>query len=107
MLSLLARASRSCAAAPTAAACTRHFSGDGRLARVQAVLEASEVLKPARVHVEGTDDGCPGGHIRIEVHSAAFAGKPLVAQHRLVTDIVKEEIADVHAVQVHTRLRKD
>lgn len=38
-----------------------------------------------------------GDHFSAEVASAQFAGKTLIAQHRLVMDAVKEAMAGSHA----------
>jgi stress-induced morphogen len=40
--------------------------------------------------------------VQVFVESTVFAGKTLVAQHRMVTSVIKEEIKDVHAVSIHT-----
>lgn len=52
---------------------------------------------------EITDMG-GGDHIHALVIAPAFAGKPLIQQHRMVLDLFKDEIAanDVHALQVKT-----
>ncbi len=45
-----------------------------------------------------------GDHIHAVVVADAFAGKPLIEQHRMVLDLFKAEIDlnDVHALQLKT-----
>lgn len=54
-------------------------------------------------HVQILDLG-GGDHIRAIVVSSAFAGKPLIQQHKMILDLFKEEINsnDVHALTVKT-----
>lgn len=40
---------------------------------------------------------------KIEVESPLFVGKGLVAQHRMVKDALKAEIADMHGLTLLTR----
>lgn len=40
---------------------------------------------------------------KIEVESPLFRGKSLVAQHRMVKDALKKEIADMHGLTLQTR----
>ena len=59
----------------------------------------SEALPSATVHVLGDD----GEHFGAVVISADFEGLPLIRQHRLVMDAMKEELAErVHALQLKT-----
>lgn len=47
----------------------------------------------------------PGGetHFRLTVVSSAFAGKPRVARHRMVTDVLAAEIGHpIHALTMKT-----
>ena len=37
---------------------------------------------------------------RVIVHSAQFAGKSKVQQHRLVNEILKEDIKQMHGIQL-------
>lgn len=54
-------------------------------------------------HVDVIDLG-GGDHIRAIVVSPAFAGKPLIKQHKMVLDLFVAEINsnDVHALTVKT-----
>ena len=60
-----------------------------------------EQLKDAEVEVTdltGTKD-----HLGLRIISNEFKGKNLLAQHRMVMDILKEKLKDeIHAVQLKT-----
>ncbi|CAM9337985.1 unnamed protein product [Discosporangium mesarthrocarpum] len=56
----------------------------------------------SRAVVEDISGGC-GSMYRIEVESPRFMGKALVAQHRMVKDALKEEIAEMHGLTLITR----
>ena len=44
-----------------------------------------------------------GDHLEIVVESGRFAGKPLLDQHRMVMDALKERLRDdLHAVKIRT-----
>ncbi len=48
-----------------------------------------------------------GDHFEISVTSAAFAGKPLIEQHRLVFAVLEKEMNDrIHAVKLKTKAKK-
>jgi len=69
-------------------------------------------LSPAEIRVvdesanhEGHGGWRPGGetHFRVEIVAAAFAGKSRVACHRMITDLLDEELAGpVHALAIQT-----
>jgi stress-induced morphogen len=44
--------------------------------------------------------GC-GSMYAIDIASASFEGKSIVKQHRLINDLLKEEIKGMHGLQVH------
>ncbi len=45
-------------------------------------------------------------HLGINVKSDAFKGKSILAQHRLVMDILKESLKEeIHAVQIKTQIK--
>ena len=79
---------------------------DGRITRMTALLD---VLKPLSVefiddshlhagHV-GARDG--GGHYRLNIVSAAFAGKSTIAKHRMVYSALAEMMKrDIHALNI-------
>jgi BolA protein len=60
-----------------------------------------EVVDDSHKHAghEGARDG--RGHFAVEVESAAFAGKPLLARHRLVYAALGELMqTDIHALAI-------
>lgn len=59
-------------------------------------------MEASKAVVEDISGGC-GSIYRIEVESPLFRGKGLVAQHRMVKNALKVEIADMHGLTLHTR----
>jgi stress-induced morphogen len=56
--------------------------------------------------VEVTDLTGTRDHLGITVTSDAFKGKALLAQHRLVMDILKEALKEeIHAVKIKTNIK--
>mgnify|MGYP000597375164 CR=1 FL=1 len=66
--------------------------------KVKALIEAG--LPGAQVEVTGD-----GRHFEATVTSAAFEGKSLIQQHRMVKDTVKAQIEsdEVHALSIKTQ----
>ena len=67
--------------------------------------ERLEIVDESHLHA-GHAGAREGGesHFRIDVVSAAFAGRGRIARHRLVHDILAEEIAGpVHALSLTAR----
>jgi len=52
-------------------------------------------IPDAQVEVQDTTG--TGDHFSAQIISAQFAGKSLIAQHRMVMDAVKEAMAGTHA----------
>ena len=48
--------------------------------------------------------GC-GSMYKISVVSPEFAGKNMVAQHKMVTTILKTEISEMHGLTIKTKVR--
>jgi BolA protein len=76
-------------------------------ARLQEELEPSslEVLDESWQHVghAGADGTGFGTHFRVRISSPKFAGKPKVAQHRLVYDALRNFTAQgLHALAIET-----
>ncbi len=45
-------------------------------------------------------------HLGIDVTSDAFKGKSILAQHRLIMDILKESLKEeIHAVKIKTQIK--
>ena len=65
-------------------------------------------LSPSHIDVqnESANHNVPPGsesHFKVVLVANAFDGKPLVAQHRLVYEILADELASsVHALALHT-----
>ena len=77
-------------------------------APVQRSIESklSEELKPTHLQVinESSSHNVPKGsetHFKVVIVSAGFEGKPLLARHRLVNNILSDELASgVHALSI-------
>ena len=62
-----------------------------------------EQIQDAVVEVNdltGTND-----HLGIQITSKVFIGKPLIEQHRIIMDILKEPMkGQVHAIKIKTKI---
>eukprot|EP00051_Salpingoeca_urceolata_P028296 m.486135 g.486135 ORF g.486135 m.486135 type:complete len:123 (+) comp24187_c0_seq1:124-492(+) len=58
-------------------------------------------LEATSVVVEDQSGGC-GAQYLVEVISSKFEGLNTIKQHRLVSSILKDEIADMHAIRIFT-----
>lgn len=58
---------------------------------------------------EHAGHGASGAHVRVVVVSAAFAGKSSLQRHRMVNELLKEELASgaVHALQISAKAPAD
>ena len=71
----------------------------------------TETLKP--LHLEIADDShkhvghagaAKGGHYRVYIVADAFAGRPLIARHRMVYEAVSDNLRrEVHALSIVAR----
>ena len=43
----------------------------------------------------------------VEIESGAFKGLSMMKQHRLVQDLLKEDIAKMHGIQIRTSIPKE
>lgn len=59
-------------------------------------------LEPSRLTVQDVSGGC-GSMYAIEISSAKFKGLPMMRQHRLVNQILADEIKTWHGVQLQTK----
>jgi stress-induced morphogen len=59
-------------------------------------------LSPSSVTVEDISGGC-GSFFKVTVVSKEFEGKSLLQQHRLVNDILADEIRQLHGVTIVTK----
>ncbi|MBB3976776.1 BolA protein [Rhizobium azooxidifex] len=65
--------------------------------------ERLEVVNESHLHAghQPGFDGAGETHMRIRVISAQFVGKTLIARHRMVNDLVREEFdAGLHALAI-------
>ncbi|XP_030033318.1 bolA-like protein 3 [Manduca sexta] len=53
------------------------------------------------ISVEDISGGC-GAMFEISVEAKEFIGLSTVKQHRLVTECLKKEIAEMHGIRIHT-----
>ncbi|KAI8078907.1 bola protein [Halteromyces radiatus] len=60
-----------------------------------------KAFDPIRLRVADVSGGC-GSMYAIDIASKSFEGKSIVKQHRLVNDLLKEEIKDMHGLQLRT-----
>lgn len=59
-------------------------------------------FNPKNLDVRDVSGGC-GSMFAITVESAQFKGIPMIKQHRLVNEALKEEIAKWHGLQLKTK----
>ncbi len=75
--------------------------------RLRAALDPSALRIDDESHLHRGHAGAKGGgaHLRVAITSRTFSGKPLLAQHRLVQDAVRDLIASgrIHALALQTR----
>ena len=79
-----------------------HSPGDTVYVQKVEELLRSSTLQPVDVRVIDTSGGC-GASFAIAVKSFVFRGSPKLKQHRMVQDVLKEEIAKWHAVTIDTK----
>ncbi|GAA5959358.1 hypothetical protein JCM8115_000087 [Rhodotorula mucilaginosa] len=72
---------------------------DGEQA-LKAKLE--EKLQGAKVDVQDVSGGC-GSFYAISVEHESFKGLTMIKQHRLVNDLLKDDIKDMHGLQLKTK----
>ncbi|KAH7931370.1 bola-like protein [Leucogyrophana mollusca] len=58
-------------------------------------------FSPTELAVQDVSGGC-GSFYAIKIASQAFKGLSTVKQHRLVTEVLKEEIQGIHGLQIKT-----
>ncbi|KAF8543007.1 bola protein [Trichophaea hybrida] len=59
-------------------------------------------LEPSRLEVQDVSGGC-GSMYAIEIASGKFKGLPMIRQHRIVNEVLAEEIKTWHGVQLRTK----
>lgn len=71
----------------------------------------TETLKPSQLEIAddshkhvGHAGAAKGGHFRVYIVADAFAGRPLIARHRMVYEAVSENLRrEVHALSIVAR----
>ncbi|KAI8059582.1 bola protein [Gongronella butleri] len=85
--------------------CTRFYSTtvpEGLSAGESTIYKKlSTEFDPIRLRVADISGGC-GSMYAIDIASKAFEGKSIIKQHRLVNDLLKSEIKDMHGLQLRT-----
>ncbi|KAG8218340.1 bola-like protein, partial [Butyriboletus roseoflavus] len=66
------------------------------------VAKLTEHFSPSELAVQDVSGGC-GSFFAIKIASDAFKGLSTVKQHKLVTEILKQEIQEIHGLQVSPR----
>ncbi|KAI7861180.1 bola protein [Circinella umbellata] len=61
----------------------------------------TEALSPHKLRVVDVSGGC-GSMYAIDISSKSFEGASIVKQHRLVNQILKDEIKEMHGLQLKT-----
>ena len=75
---------------------------------IQATLERKiqHALNPSVLNIENESHMHSGpateSHFKITIVSESFEGKMLIARHRAVNSLVKDELASIHALSLHT-----
>lgn len=62
----------------------------------------NERFSPAKLEVQDVSGGC-GSMFAILVESKEFKGIPMIKQHRLVNELLKDEISQWHGLQLRTK----
>lgn len=71
---------------------------------IEKKLRTNSQLQPTEVEVQDTSSGC-GSFFKIKVVSPVFEGKPLIQQHRLVNEILRSEIKEIHGFTLETKAK--
>ncbi|CAN9286239.1 unnamed protein product [Alternaria alternata] len=59
-------------------------------------------LEPVKLEVQDISGGC-GSMYAIQVESPKFKGLTVIKQHKLVNEVLKDEIKSWHGVQLRTK----
>ena len=63
-----------------------------------------EVLDDSRLHAGHAGARAGGGHFRVDIESAAFAGKRQVERHRMIYNALADMMQqDIHALSIRAR----
>ncbi len=59
-------------------------------------------LQPSAVIVKDISGGC-GSMYAVQITSSKFKGVPLVKQHQMVNQVLKDDIKGFHGIQIKTK----
>ncbi|XP_077320381.1 bolA-like protein 1 [Lithobates pipiens] len=94
---------------PSVLASSRYYSTMEKPVETSIRSKLTQSLEPCHleVHNESHMHAVPPGsetHFKVVVVSEAFSGKPLIQRHRLVNELLKEELAgSVHALSIQAK----
>ncbi|ODQ76194.1 hypothetical protein LIPSTDRAFT_37927, partial [Lipomyces starkeyi NRRL Y-11557] len=77
---------------------------DGPLNNYEKYLSSKlmDAFKPAKLSVRDISGGC-GSMFAISIVSKAFNGISMIQQHRMVNEVLADEMKEWHGVQLNTR----
>ncbi|GAA5840183.1 hypothetical protein JCM9279_002303 [Rhodotorula babjevae] len=77
---------------------------DGQLSDGEKLLKdrLEQSLEGAKVQVQDVSGGC-GSFYAISVEHSSFKGLSMIKQHRVVNDLLKDEIKGMHGLQLKTK----
>ncbi|KNC80311.1 hypothetical protein SARC_07324 [Sphaeroforma arctica JP610] len=61
-----------------------------------------EALAPTSVDVVDVSGGC-GSSYEVHITSAKFEGLSMIKQHRMVNEILREDVKNMHAIRIVTK----
>ncbi|KAG9297373.1 hypothetical protein G9A89_009457 [Geosiphon pyriformis] len=64
----------------------------------------AQKFRPSKLKVQDISGGC-GDMYAVVIASEAFEGLPTVQQHRLVNELLKEDIKKLHGLQLKTSVK--
>lgn len=82
-----------------------NFISKFRASQKQIEDKLKEKLKPSFLNVQDISGGC-GQSFKIQIKSEEFKGKTIILQHRLVNEILKDELKEIHALQLKTEIEE-
>lgn len=83
-----------------------NHAGSNRIVQMTALLDALqptkiEIIDDSHKHAGHAGARAGGGHYRLNIVSALFAGKPTVARHRMIYSALGEMMKhDIHALHI-------
>lgn len=74
-------------------------------AELQIYNKLSAALQPTKLEVQDISGGC-GSMYGLDIVSGRFAGLSVIKQHKMVNEVLKEEIKGWHGVQLKTKVKE-